>query len=80
MGNEKDELDAALVIWAREIPDLDPLTEGIVERIDILAHALKESLEQTLAEYELDRRAVPRPRPPAELRPAVPALGGLARH
>ena len=57
MGNEKDELDAALVIWAREIPDLDPLTEGIVERIDILAHALKESLEQTLAEYELDRRA-----------------------
>ena len=52
-----DGLDAALVIWAREIPDLDPLTEGIVERIGILSHALEESLEQTLAEFELDRRS-----------------------
>ena len=57
MGSEKDGLDAALVIWAREIPDLDPLTEGIVERIGILSHALEESLEQTLAEFELDRRS-----------------------
>ena len=56
MGTEQDALDAALVIWAREIPDLDPLTEGIVERIGILSHALEESLEQTLAEFELDRR------------------------
>jgi DNA-binding MarR family transcriptional regulator len=54
---EKDALDAALVIWAREIPDLDPLTEGIVERIGILSHALEETLDQTLAEFELDRRA-----------------------
>jgi DNA-binding MarR family transcriptional regulator len=54
---EKDALDAALVIWAREIPDLDPLTEGIVERIGILSHALEESLTRTLAEFELDRRA-----------------------
>ena len=57
MGSEKDGLDAALVIWAREIPDLDPLTEGIVERIGILSHALEESLERTLAEFELDRRS-----------------------
>jgi len=56
-GADSDGLDRALVIWAREIPDLDPLTEGIVERIEILAHALKESIEQTLAEFELDRRA-----------------------
>ena len=54
---EQDALDAALVIWAREIPDLDPLTEGIVERIGILSHALEESMEQTLAEFELDRRS-----------------------
>lgn len=53
---DEDALDRALVIWAREIPDLDPLTEGVVERIDILAHALKESIEQTLAEFDLDRR------------------------
>jgi DNA-binding MarR family transcriptional regulator len=56
-GADVDALDRALVIWAREIPDLDPLTEGIVERIDILAHALKESIEQTLAEFDLDRRS-----------------------
>ena len=55
-ASEPDGLDEALVIWAREIPDLDPLTEGIVERIDILAHALKESMEQTLAEFDLDHR------------------------
>ncbi len=54
---EKDGLDAALVVWAREIPDLDPLTEGIVERIGILSHALDESMKQTLAEFELDRRS-----------------------
>ena len=54
---DSDVLDQALVIWAREIPDLDPLTEGVVERIDILAHALKESIEQTLAEFDLDRRS-----------------------
>jgi DNA-binding MarR family transcriptional regulator len=56
-GADPDALDRALVIWAREIPDLDPLTEGVVERIDILAHALKESIEQTLAEFDLDRRS-----------------------
>ena len=52
-----DDLDAALLIWAREIPLLDPLTEGIVERIHILAHGLNESMSETLAEFDLDRRA-----------------------
>lgn len=54
---ELDYLDAALVVWAREIPDLDPVTEGIVERIHILAHDFNESSAQTLAEFDLDRRA-----------------------
>jgi len=35
-----DDLDAVLLVWAREIPSLDPLTEGVVERIHILAHHL----------------------------------------
>ena len=52
-----DYLDEALVIWAREIPDLDPLTEGIVERIHILAHHLNVSSDQTLAQFDLDRRS-----------------------
>ena len=46
----------ALLVWAREIPTLDPLTEGIVERIHILSHRLNESQSETLAEFDLDRR------------------------
>jgi len=52
-----DYLDQALVIWAREIPDLDPLTEGIVERIHMLAHAFNVSSDETLAQFALDRRS-----------------------
>jgi DNA-binding MarR family transcriptional regulator len=52
-----DYLDRALVIWAREIPDLDPLTEGIVERIHILAYDFNVSSDQTLAQFALDRRS-----------------------
>src|SRR6185295_13403461 len=53
----RDYLDDALVIWAREIPDLDPVTEGIVERIHILAHDFNVSSEETLREFGLDRRS-----------------------
>jgi DNA-binding MarR family transcriptional regulator len=52
----RDSLDDKLVVWAREIPDLDPVTEGIVERIQKLAHGFDESLAITLAEFRLDRR------------------------
>jgi DNA-binding MarR family transcriptional regulator len=55
--DEPDELDSQLEVWAREIPDLEPVTEGIVERIHILAKAFDRSLEETLAESGLDRRA-----------------------
>lgn len=53
----RDALDDTLVIWAREIPELDPLTEGIVERIQILAGNLNASMEETLSKYDLDRRS-----------------------
>ncbi len=52
-----DALDVQLEVWAREIPNLDPLTEGIVERIQILAKAFDRSMEETLVEFGLDRRA-----------------------
>lgn len=55
--DEHDSLDASLEVWAREIPDLDPMTEGIVERIQILAKAFDHSLEETLEATGLDRRA-----------------------
>jgi DNA-binding MarR family transcriptional regulator len=54
---DRDALDDNLEIWAREIPDLDPLTEGIIERIQILAWNVNQSLDETLAEFELDRRS-----------------------
>jgi DNA-binding MarR family transcriptional regulator len=53
----RDSLDDTLEIWAREIPDLDPVTEGIIERIQILAFNVNQAMDETLAEYELDRRS-----------------------
>lgn len=52
----RDALDDTLEIWAREIPDLDPLTEGIIERIQDLAFNVNQSMDETLKTYELDRR------------------------
>lgn len=52
-----DEIDAMLEVWAREIPNLEPLTEGIVERIQILAKAFDRSQEETLSATGLDRRS-----------------------
>lgn len=54
---ELDALDAMLEVWAREIPDLDPLTEGIVERIQKLGRAFDRSMDEALAETGLDRRS-----------------------
>src|SRR5690349_22812289 len=54
---EHDRLDDWLAIWTREIPNLDPTTEGIVERIQNLYKDFDRSMEETLATYELDRRA-----------------------
>ena len=53
----RDQIDEMLDVWAREIPDLDPLTEGIIERLQILAWNFNQALDEILAEYELDRRA-----------------------
>lgn len=54
---DRDALDDSLDIWAREIPGLDPLTEGIFERIQILAFNANQTMDETLAEFELDRRS-----------------------
>jgi DNA-binding MarR family transcriptional regulator len=52
----RDALDDKLDLWAREIPDLDRTTEGIIERIQILAWNLNQSMDETLAKTGLDRR------------------------
>jgi len=55
LTRELDELDAQLEVWAREIPNLEPVTEGIVERIQTLGKAFDRSLDDTLAEFGIDR-------------------------
>lgn len=55
--DEHDKLDDWLDIWTREIPNLDPVTEGIVQRIQNLYKDFERSMEETLAKYDLDRRA-----------------------
>ena len=52
----RDHVDEMLDVWAREIPDLDKLTEGIIERIQILSWNFNQSLDESLEQYELDRR------------------------
>ena len=54
---ETDHLDAMLDVWTREIPNLDRLTEGIVERIEKLSRLFGQSMVETLAETELTARA-----------------------
>lgn len=53
---ELDNLDEQLTVWTREIPNLDRLTEGIVERIQKLARLFDVTMANTLEEYELAAR------------------------
>jgi DNA-binding MarR family transcriptional regulator len=52
----RDALDDKLDVWEREIPDLDRDIEGIIERIQILAWNVNQSMEDTLAKTGIDRR------------------------
>lgn len=56
VASQADHTDKMLDVWVREIPGLDRLTEGIVERVDMLARYVNHSMETTLAEFGLDRR------------------------
>lgn len=52
-----DRVDERLLTWKREIANLDIPTEGIVGRIQTLAHYFDRSMDETLVEFDLDRRA-----------------------
>jgi DNA-binding MarR family transcriptional regulator len=52
----RDHVDEMLDVWAREIPDLDKQTEGIIERIHFLSWNFNQSQDEVLEEFELDRR------------------------
>ena len=59
-ATEPDQVDASLEVWARELPDLDLETEGIVERIYKLERHIDATMRETLDDFELsdDRRGV----------------------
>ena len=52
-AHPQDAVDRQLAAWARELPGLDLLTEGVVERIGKLGRYLERSMNETLAEYGL---------------------------
>src|SRR5262245_7547801 len=52
-GVEEDWVDRAVRRWASEIPDLDPVTEALVERINKINKLLKRSLADTAEEFGL---------------------------
>lgn len=51
----EDHVDRMLLVWKRELPDLDLATEGIVERIQKLQRYLDRAMNETLADFKLDR-------------------------
>ncbi len=55
MATPEDSIDRILQVWQREVPELDLATEGIVERIQKLNKHLARVMNETLAEFNLDR-------------------------
>jgi len=52
-ATEPDQVDAALEVWARELPDLDLDIEGIVTRIWKLERHVDATMRETLDAFEL---------------------------
>ena len=50
---ERDAVDANLEIWARELPELDLETEGIVERIHRLERFIDRAMQETLDAFDV---------------------------
>jgi DNA-binding MarR family transcriptional regulator len=52
-GRRPDTVDANLEVWARELPELDLETEGIIERIHRLERFVDRAVQETLEAHEL---------------------------
>lgn len=52
---QPDSVDRHVEHWQREIPDLDPLVEGVVTRMQLLLGHLKQSRHALLAEHGLEQ-------------------------
>jgi DNA-binding MarR family transcriptional regulator len=54
-ATDGDVVDRMLEVWKRELPELDLATEGIVERIQKLNKYLDRAMNETLADFNLNR-------------------------
>lgn len=50
----RDSVDAHVEHWRREIPQLDPLVEGVITRMEMLLRHLKQTRHAQLAEHGLE--------------------------
>ncbi|MGH3210103.1 MAG: MarR family winged helix-turn-helix transcriptional regulator [Trebonia sp.] len=51
---QQDSVDRHVEHWKREIPDLDPLVEGVITRMQMLLRHLKQTRQAELATYGLE--------------------------
>jgi DNA-binding MarR family transcriptional regulator len=51
---QQDSVDRHIEHWKREIPDLDPLIEGVVTRMQMLLRHLKQTRHAEIAEHGLE--------------------------
>jgi DNA-binding MarR family transcriptional regulator len=51
---EQDSVDRHIAHWIKEIPDLDPLVEGVITRMQLLVKHLKQQRHATIAVRELE--------------------------
>ena len=51
---QQDSVDRHVEHWKREIPQLDPLVEGVITRMQMLLRHLKQARQATLAAYGLE--------------------------
>src|SRR5215468_5508644 len=51
---ERDSVDRYLAGWGEELPEVDMTVEGIVDRIHKVSHFVRRSMEQTLADHDLN--------------------------
>src|SRR5918992_1103818 len=55
-AEERDAVDARVALWKRELPELDPAVEGIVERIQCLVKRLPDPSDRRGVLVELTPR------------------------
>ena len=51
---QPDSVDRHVEHWKREIPDLDPLVEGVITRMQMVLRHLKQARQATLADHGLE--------------------------